>query len=67
MSVKLLKVFVILVRLKCCSDGNQTAKTFADLSKLLFCISHFTELKDTIEQRRLTELCDEAKALVSQP
>ena len=65
--MKLLKFVVILERLKCCNDGTHTSKTFADLSKLLFCVSKFTELRDSGEQLQhgLADLCGEARALVS--
>ena len=63
-SLKLLKLVVTLERLKStsCLEKRQT---YADLFKLLFSLSKFTELKDTRKQQTVCKLCAEAKYLVS--
>ena len=65
-SLKLLKLVVIAEKLKVCQKGTATSKTYTEIAKVLFCVSKFTELRDTREQLRVADLCAEAKSLVSQ-
>ena len=63
--MKLLKLVVLSEKLKTYKEQRRTATTYAEIAKLLFCISKFPELKDTQEQETVADLCAEAKSLVS--
>ena len=64
-SLKLLKMTVLLDKLRVCQRKMQNFRTYSKLSKVLFCVSKYPELKGTREQGELVELFAEAKALVS--
>ena len=64
-SLKLLKMVVLLEKLRICQRKMQNFRTYSKLSKLLFCVSKYPELKNTKQQRELVELFTEARALVS--
>ena len=64
-STKLLKMVVILKKLRICQRKMQKFNTYSDLSKALFCVSKYSELKNTRLQGEVVELFAEAKALVS--